>query len=72
MTMQRRALHHLEGRTVRVALRDGTRMDACLLISRGHGPVGSVWLFADGRDVFVALPDIVGVSATSAAAPRAA
>ena len=51
----------LEGRQVNVVLSDGSRIDDCELVSAGRHGVGSVWLYADGTDTFVALIDVVDV-----------
>lgn len=48
-----RKLRSLEGRTVHVALTDGSRLDGCQLVSVGRRTVGHVWLFADGADHFI-------------------
>jgi hypothetical protein len=52
-------LRWLEGRRVDVALRDGSRIDDCQLVSCGRNRLGSLWLFSNGNDIFVALDDIV-------------
>jgi len=52
----------LEGRHVSVVLADGSRIDDCELISAGHHGTGSLWLYADGTDTFVALVDVTDVS----------
>jgi hypothetical protein len=49
----RGVLHELEGRQVSLALTDGSRLDAVTLISAGRGRTPTVWLFAQGIDVFV-------------------
>jgi hypothetical protein len=49
----------LEGRRVSLALKDGSRIDDCQLISAGRNGVSSLWLFATGRDIFVALDNVV-------------
>ena len=59
MTSER--FHPFEGRRVSVALRSGSRIDDCLLISTGRNGVSSLWLFTSGRDIFVALDDVVEV-----------
>jgi hypothetical protein len=52
-------LRWLEGRTVSVALADGSRLDGCQLISGGRRGVASLWVFANGRDLFIPLPDVL-------------
>jgi hypothetical protein len=49
----------LEGRRVSVALRDGSRIDDCELVSAGRPGTGTVWLFSNGIDVFVPVATIV-------------
>src|SRR6476469_6503530 len=44
----------IEGRQVSVALRNGSRIDDCQLVSGGRKQVASLWLFSNGEDVFVA------------------
>jgi hypothetical protein len=73
MTKQQvRELRVIEGRQVNVALRDGTRMEDCQLVSRGRSRVAKLWLFTNGQDVFVALSDVVDVWETNADRLRAA
>jgi hypothetical protein len=52
-------IRSLEGRCVCVALRDGTRIDDCQLVSCGRPAVTSVWIYSNGSDRFVALCDVV-------------
>ena len=54
-------LRSLEGHRVGVALRGGTRLDDCQLVSAGRGRQPSLWLFDSGCDVFVPLGDVVAV-----------
>jgi len=49
----------LEGCRVSIALADGSRIDDCELVSAGRGRPGTLWLFTEGRDVFLALGDVV-------------
>jgi hypothetical protein len=49
----------LEGRRVSVALRDGSRIDDCELVSAGRPGTETVWLFSNGIDVFVPVATIV-------------
>ncbi len=53
---RRRELRRLEGSNVHLALADGSRLDDVMLVS-GHGV--KVWVFDNGRDVFVALDDVI-------------
>ena len=57
MTIERRReLCSLEGTSVHLALADGSRLDDVMLVS-GHGR--KVWVFDNGRDVFVPLTDVI-------------
>ncbi len=51
----------LEGRQVSLALRDGSRIDDCQLVSAGRSGVRSVWIFTQGLDVFLSLNDLIDV-----------
>jgi len=53
----RAQLRRLQGRIVGLALATGDRVDECHLIS-SRGSVGTVWVFADGEDVFIPLEAI--------------
>jgi hypothetical protein len=65
-------LQSIEGRHVSVALRDGSRIDDCELVSSGRNHAPSLWLFTNGEDRFVALTEVVDVWETEALSPRAA
>jgi hypothetical protein len=43
----------LEGRRVSLALADGSRLDDVTLVSSGRGRISTLWLEANGVDVFV-------------------
>ncbi|MGH3115811.1 MAG: hypothetical protein ACRDQ2_01580 [Gaiellales bacterium] len=49
----------LEGRQVTVALRDGSRIDDCQLVSAGRAGARSVWVFTQGTDRFVPASDVI-------------
>jgi len=51
----------LEGRQVSLALRDGTRIDDCQLVSAGRTSTETLWLFTNGADVFVSFADVLDV-----------
>jgi hypothetical protein len=53
------ALNDLEGREVSIALANGSRLDAVRLISAGRGRTPTVWVYADGIDVFVPRPNVI-------------
>jgi hypothetical protein len=61
MTARRRRSKYLEheGSTVSLALADGSRIDDCDLVSVGRGSTGTLWIFAQGHDLFVALADVI-------------
>jgi hypothetical protein len=54
-----RRARELEGRYVNVALKDGSRIDDCQLVSWGRNQAKSLWLFTNGTDTFVSLGDVV-------------
>lgn len=54
-------LRLLEGRQVSVALADGSRIDDCQLVSAGRPGVQTLWVFCNGADTFVPLPDVLEV-----------
>jgi hypothetical protein len=51
--------HLIDGRQVHVALRDGTRIDDCQLVSRGRSTVDTYWLFSNGEDLFIPVDDVI-------------
>ena len=57
MTIERRReLCSFEGSNVHLALADGSRLDDVTLVS-AHGR--KVWVFVNGRDVFVPFKDVI-------------
>jgi hypothetical protein len=50
-----------------VALRNGSRIDDCQLVSAGRATTTTLWLFSNGSDVFVSLGDVVDVWEAQAA-----
>jgi hypothetical protein len=67
------SLHRsMEGRQVTIALRDGTRIDDCNLVSTGRNRLDNLWLVIDDEDVIVARGDVVDMWPTDAIGPRAA
>jgi hypothetical protein len=59
--MSETTLRILEGRQISLALRDGSRIDDCQLVSAGRTATETLWLFTNGDDVFVPLHDVVDV-----------
>jgi hypothetical protein len=64
-------LRVLEGRQVSLALRDGSRIDDCQLVSVGRAKVRSVWIFTQGLDLFLSLNDLIDVWEVRPAGARA-
>lgn len=62
-----KGLKLLEGQQVSVALRNGSRIDDCQLVSAGRAATTTLWLFSNGTDVFVSLGDVVDVWEAQAA-----
>jgi hypothetical protein len=54
-------LRALEGRSISLSLVDGSRIDDCQLVSAGRHRSRTIWIFADGQDRFVPIPDVVDV-----------
>ena len=54
-------LRSLEGRQVSVALADGSRIDDCQMVSAGRPGVQTLWVFSNGTDTFVPLPEVLEV-----------
>jgi hypothetical protein len=69
---QMRNLRLIEGQRVCIALRDGTRLDDCDLVSSGRNRLGNLWLFVNGEDVFVAHNDVVDLWQSNRDRPWAA
>ncbi|HEY2330727.1 MAG TPA: hypothetical protein VGH94_02310 [Acidimicrobiales bacterium] len=67
------ALRRLEGRHVSVALRDGSRLEDCELVSvAGRRRGGSIWLLVGGDDHIVAVDDVLAVNGLGEHADTAA
>ena len=63
----------LEGRHVSIVLADGSRIDACQLISAPRPGLSTVWLLlSDGADAFVPLTAVVEMWAVATADPQVA
>ncbi len=58
MTATRSELRALEGKQVSVMLIDGTRLDACSLVSAGRASVRTLWVLADGGDTFIPIDEV--------------
>jgi hypothetical protein len=62
---KRRNLHRFEGRSVNLALTDGSRLDDVSLVSaRGV----TLWIFAGGEDRFVPVAQVIDAWPSDAAA----
>ena len=62
---QHMKLRGLEGRTVHLALVDGSRLDDVALVSARSR---TVWVYTNGQDTFVPIADVVDVWESAAAA----
>ena len=65
-------LRWFEGRQVSIALRDGSRIDDCSLLSVGRNPLDTLWLFVNDEDVFVPRSQVIDVWESKGQRPRAA
>lgn len=65
-------LQALEGRTICLALRHGSRIDDCVLISAGRQGVSTLWVWNLGADEFVPRADVVDFWETRRCQPRLA
>jgi hypothetical protein len=52
-------MRSFEGRTISLALADGTRLDECQLVSAGRHGTRTLWIYENGSDRFVALDAVV-------------
>jgi hypothetical protein len=59
--MTSRSCQAFEGRRVSVALRNGSRIDDCQLISAGRVCTATLWLFSNGLDLFVPIRQVLDV-----------
>lgn len=57
--MTNRTFHPFEGRQVCVALRNGSRIDDCQLVSAGRVSTETLWLFSNGLGVFVPIRQVI-------------
>jgi hypothetical protein len=62
----------LEGRQVSLALRNGDRIDDAQLVSARRNGAGTLWLFTDGSDRFIAVEDVIDVWEAQPAGPPVA
>ncbi len=65
-------LRDLQGHQVSVALRNGSRLDDCQLVSVGRKRAPSIWLVNAGVDTFVPAVDIVELWEAASGHVRAA
>jgi len=54
-------LQKLERYRVSIALRDGSRLDDCLLVSASRPRTRTLWVFNGSGDVFVPISEVVDV-----------
>jgi len=57
--MTSRTFQAFEGRQVCIALRNGSRIDDCQLVSAGGVSTETLWLFSNGMDVFVSIGQVL-------------
>ena len=57
--MTNKSFQPFEGRRVCLALRNGSRIDDCQLVSAGRVCTETLWLFSNGIDVFVPIRQVV-------------
>lgn len=60
-SMRSNTVQLLEGRQVCVALRNGSRIDDCQLVSAGRISTDTLWLFSNGADLFVSVDEVLDV-----------
>jgi hypothetical protein len=68
ITSKRKELRGLEGRTVNLALVDGSRFDDVALVSARNR---TVWIYTNGVDAFLPVDDVVDVWETCPVRPAA-
>lgn len=59
----------LEGYQVSLALRNGDRIDDAQLVSARENCAGTLWLFTNGSDRFIAVEDVIEVWEADPAGP---
>jgi hypothetical protein len=64
-------LYAFEGRLVSIALRNGTVLSDCLVVSVGRGTVQTLWVFTEDVDMFVPRGDVIAIEQSTQAAAAA-
>lgn len=59
VTEQLRRWRSLQGRQVSIALSDGRCIEGCQLISAGVSGTDKLWVFSNGKDVFVPVESVL-------------
>jgi hypothetical protein len=54
-------MHAYEGRLVSIALRDGTLVGDCVVVSVGRGNVQTLWVFTEDADMFIPRRDVISI-----------
>lgn len=72
VTEELRRWRSLQGRRVSIAVADGSCIQDCQLISAGVPGTDNLWVFSNGRDVFVPLKTVLDVWEANAAGDRVA
>jgi hypothetical protein len=66
------SLRPFEGTQVNIALRNGTRIDDCNLVSSGRNRLDNMWVFVSGEDLFVPRADVIDIWQAHTHRPHAA
>jgi hypothetical protein len=56
-----RRMDAYEGRLVSMALRDGTLLSDCVVVSVGRGNVQTLWVFTQDADMFIPRGDVISI-----------
>lgn len=59
--MNTRTFKPFEGRQICMALRNGSRIDDCQLVSAGRDSTETLWLFSNGMDVFISTGQVLDI-----------
>jgi hypothetical protein len=56
---------------VSIALRNGTVLSDCVVVSVGRGNVQTLWVFSEDADVFIPRDDVIAIELSRQAAAAA-
>jgi hypothetical protein len=54
-------LYACEGRLVSIALRNGTVLSECVVVSVARGNVQTLWVFSEDADMFIRRRDVIAI-----------